>query len=154
MSYLSKQCKLQMFMYKLIIILSIIIKLLYLRKINLMQAFLSSNSFWKLRWNASEIWIIYEVITIFTKYEQIKIILIIYLIHESAKINIQVLLFFSFIFLITTYNKICMTIWVLFIYFEIIIALKGFLKSLADGKGEAKTLTGGKYFEMFTAHYF
>jgi len=38
---------------------------------------------------------------------------------------------------------------------EIIIALKGFLKSLADGEGEVKTLTtGGKYFEMFTTHYF
>lgn len=43
---------------------------------------------------------------------------------------------------------------VLFIYFEIIIALKGFLKSLADGEGEFETLTGGKYFEMFTTHYF
>lgn len=47
-----------------------------------------------------------------------------------------------------------MIIWVLFIYFEIIIALKGFLKSLADGEGEAETLTGVKYFEMFTTHYF
>jgi len=43
-----------------------------------------------------------------------------------------------------------MTIWVLLLYFEIIIALKGFLKSLADGEGE--TLTGGKYFEMVTTH--
>jgi len=47
-----------------------------------------------------------------------------------------------------------MTIWVLLLYFEIIIALKGFLKSLADGEGEVETLTGGKYFEMFTTHSF
>lgn len=47
-----------------------------------------------------------------------------------------------------------MTIWVLFIYVEIIIALKGFLKFLANGEGEVEALTGGKYFEMFTTHYF
>lgn len=54
----------------------------------------SGNSFWKLGWIVGEIIIVYEVKISSKKYNQIKNILILNLIYESAKKNIKVLLFF------------------------------------------------------------